>query len=470
MTADNRASFERQIIEPRSNAKFLRPPVPITQTESNWPLLSVSKGFFERAAAAAPEGVGKRPEVVGLHLSAGHEDEDMGEVGGAWDEEDNALLDDDEDAIGLEGKVRRKKGGDGDDDDEGGDGEGGWDEEDLELPPELEQAIAQDASAGGEGDAGFYVAPTRGNPISHAWTAASSLAADHAAAGSFESAARLLHDQLGVVNIEPFKHHFMVMFARSHASFTALPGLMPLDSYPLRGPATPGGGAVRGPPPVSLPAVAVKLNDLVKRLQACYQLTTAGKFGEALTKFRALMLAIPLLVVDSRQELAEAQQMLDHPKTSIEDQRRVCEMAAYFTHVQLQPAHLILTLRTALSVSFKLKCFRTAGGFARRLLELGPKPEIAQQARKFLAACEKTPVDEERLEYDEHNPFSVCGYDHVPIYRGKPEEKCPFCGAVYLPKHGGKLCAVCGVSEIGKDASGLRIATSQMAGGQQRGN
>jgi coatomer protein complex subunit alpha (xenin) len=54
----------------------------------------------------------------------------------------------------------------------------------------------------------------------------------------------------------------------------------------------------------------VKLNDLVKRLQACYQLTTAGKFAEAVHKFRALMLCIPLLVVDSKQELAEAQQML----------------------------------------------------------------------------------------------------------------------------------------------------------------
>jgi coatomer protein complex subunit alpha (xenin) len=49
----------------------------------------------------------------------------------------------------------------------------------------------------------------------------------------------------------------------------------------------------------------------------------------------------------------------------------------------------------------------------------------------------------------------------VPIYRGKPEEKCPFCAASYLPDHKGKLCTVCGVSEIGRDASGLRIATTQ---------
>ena len=34
------------------NAQLLQPPVPITQQESNWPLLTVSKGFFEGAMAA----------------------------------------------------------------------------------------------------------------------------------------------------------------------------------------------------------------------------------------------------------------------------------------------------------------------------------------------------------------------------------------------------------------------------------
>ena len=65
-------------------------------------------------------------------------------------------------------------------------------------------------------------------------------------------------------------------------------------------------------------------------------------------------------------------------------QVRVCEMAAYFTHCNLQPVHQILTLRTALNLFFKLKNFKTAGSFARRLLELGPKPEVAQQTRKIL--------------------------------------------------------------------------------------
>ena len=135
--------------------------------------------------------------------------------------------------------------------------------------------------------------------------------------------------------------------------------------------------------------------------QVCYQLTTAGKFNEAVDRFRSLLLSVPLLVVDNKEEVKKAMELIsicreyiiglsmeaarkDLPKESLEDQKRSCEMAAYFTHSELQPIHQILTLRTALNLSFKLKNYRTASSFARRLLELGPKPEVAQQTRKIL--------------------------------------------------------------------------------------
>jgi len=43
---------ETNIPKIRPNAKLLKPPVPIMQAETNWPLLTVSKGFFEGAAIA----------------------------------------------------------------------------------------------------------------------------------------------------------------------------------------------------------------------------------------------------------------------------------------------------------------------------------------------------------------------------------------------------------------------------------
>ena len=54
-----------------------------------------------------------------------------------------------------------------------------------------------------------------------------------------------------------------------------------------------------------LPAVGLKLGDLVQRLQGAYQLTTQGKFQEAIDKFRSILLSVPLLVVDNKQEIAE---------------------------------------------------------------------------------------------------------------------------------------------------------------------
>lgn len=215
-----------------------------------------------------------------------------------------------------------------------------------------------------------------------------------------------------------------------------------------------------------------------KYFQICYQLTTSGKFSEAIDKFRNLLLSIPLLVVDNRQEMAEAVQLLqicreyivglmmetnrkDLPKNTLDEQKRLCEMAAYFTHCNLQPVHQILTLRTALNLFFKLKNYKTAASFGRRLLELGPRPEVATQARKILQACDKNLVDEYELLYDEHNPFSLCAQTYKPIYRGKPEEKCPLCGASFFPQFKGSVCNVCTVAEIGKDALGLKISPLQ---------
>ena len=54
-----------------------------------------------------------------------------------------------------------------------------------------------------------------------------------------------------------------------------------------------------------VPAVGLKLSDLVARLQAAYQLTTHGKFSEAAEKFRIILLTIPLLVVDTKMEISE---------------------------------------------------------------------------------------------------------------------------------------------------------------------
>ncbi|XP_033100225.1 coatomer subunit alpha-like [Anneissia japonica] len=435
-----------KIPEVDPNAELLQPCLPVLQSEENWPLLTVTKGFFDSSmkkggAATAMDADFGAADDGGEDGWGADADLDVDEFGG-----DDGLMVGEEDEQG-----------------------GGWDVDDdeLDLPPDLDVGPMP-----GGGDEGFFTAPTKGMNQTQVWTSNSQLPVDHVLAGSFETATRLLHDQVGVVDFTPYKPLFIQTFARSRTCYMGLPSLPPLFGYPHRNWREAGARA-------GMAAVGLKLNDLVQRLQLAYQCTTQGKFAEAVDRFRSILLSVPLLVVDTKQEITEAQQLIgickeyilglsmekkrkEMPKGGgIEAMKRNCEMAAYFSHCNLQPVHQILTLRTALNLFFKLKNFKTAASFARRLLELGPKPEVAQQTRKILQACEKNLTDAHKLNYDEHNPFDICGSSYQPIYRGKPVEKCPLSGTCYLPKFKGEICNVTLCTEIGKDTKGLRISLLQ---------
>jgi coatomer protein complex subunit alpha (xenin) len=102
---------------------------------------------------------------------------------------------------------------------EGGDDEG-WEMEDLELPADL---VGDSVTAGAGASAEVFVAPPPGVPASQRWLdKRTSLAAEHAAAGQFQSAMSLLFRQLGVVDFEPLKPHMLDLYSASHA---CLPGL-----------------------------------------------------------------------------------------------------------------------------------------------------------------------------------------------------------------------------------------------------
>merc|ERR1719232_1528459 len=163
------------------------------------------------------------------------------------------------------------------------------------LHADLDLVSSPKDTAGQATDDGYFVAPVRGVPPTQHWCNNSSLPVDHVLAGNMESACRLLHDQVGVVDFTQYKQHFMATFSRSRASFTGLPGLPSLSQWPQSNWKEAG-------PKTGLPAVGLKLSDLVSRLQSAYQLTTGGKFTEAINSFRSILLSIPLLVVEAKTE------------------------------------------------------------------------------------------------------------------------------------------------------------------------
>uniref|UniRef100_A0A915NNF0 Coatomer subunit alpha n=1 Tax=Meloidogyne floridensis TaxID=298350 RepID=A0A915NNF0_9BILA len=452
------------------NAKPFVPPKPLYPLTENWPQLTVSVGPFDtQLLSNATTKKAPTAKTPALNAFAAEQNEDHTE-GEAWGVDGDLLLDE-------EGNPEMDEiemiGGEEDE-------EGGWD-----VDEEITQAVeSMRIGAGDEAADDGFTLPQRGHAPPFYWPGNSRLTADHVAAGAFDSAARLLEESLGIVQIGPFKSLFLSTYAKSRVACCAMPLSPPNFIYPMR-------NWQESLPKSSLPAVSLKLNDLAQRLQICYKLTTDGKFVESVQRFRQILLCIPLLVVDSKQEVLEAQQLLqicreylvgllletarkDLPRESTEDAKRNLEMAAYFTNCDIQPIHKILTLRTAANLSFKNKQMRHCATFCRRCIELdylkknffffkfsGPKPEVAAQMRKMLSVAERDNTNAYEINYDEHNPFVLCSKSFTPLYRGKPQVKCPFCGASYMPTFVGSVCDVCEVAEIGRDVPGLRIASIQ---------
>ena len=68
---------------------------------------------------------------------------------------------------------------------------------------------------------------------------------------------------------------------------------------------------------------------------------------------------------------------LKRKETQAEDPKRAAELAAYFTHANLQRPHVALTLRSAMATFAKLRNYNTCATFCRRLLELNAGQKVS---------------------------------------------------------------------------------------------
>ncbi|KAK4284774.1 hypothetical protein QN277_001557 [Acacia crassicarpa] len=424
---------------------LLMPPSPV-MCGGDWPLLRVMRGVFDNGLDnIAQVGVDEEYEA----------DETNWEVDLNLADEDGGLQNGDVAATLEDGEAA-----------EGDDEEGGWELEDLELPPEVEtpKTSANARSA-------VFVAPTLGMPVSQIWIQKSSLAAEHAAAGNFDTAMRLLNRQLGIRNFGPLKSLFLDLHTGSYSYLRASSSTPVISLAVERGWSESASPNVRGPP-----ALVFNFSQLEEKLKAGYKATTAGKFTEALRLFTIILHTIPVVVVESRREVDEVKELIIIVKEYVlglqmelkrremkDNPVRQQELAAYFTHCNLQTPHLRLALQNAMSVCFKAKNIATAANFARRLLETNPTIENqAKTARQVLAAAEKNMTDATQLNYDFRNPFVICGATYVPIYRGQKDVSCPYCGSRFVPSQEGQLCTVCDLAAVGADASGLLCSPSQV--------
>ncbi|KAG1902148.1 coatomer WD associated region-domain-containing protein [Suillus fuscotomentosus] len=411
----------------------LQTPSVVTPTSNfNWPSISMGESFFDRALANGHlDGDSDIPHINGNGLDSG---------AGASTALDEWAKDEEPDVE-----------------------EDGWeldaeaeDDEEKDVDEEFEDAVEEE-------DLGAGAAP--GVSENELWVRNSPFAAEHVAAGSFDSAMQLLNRQLGVVNFALLKPSFLSIYRSSHVYVSPIASLPPLQLHIRKNPEETSPGRV-------LPVAARTLSSIRTELSEGYRFVSGNKLSEAQATFRSVLLALLLMVVSSDKEAKEWRDTVTTAReyllgVSIElerrriaqdepdNVRRSLELAAYFTHCQLQPQHMQIALRSAIGVFAKANNHATAAKLARRLLDLNPDPKIVAQARQRIAAGDRNPRNTVEVSYDEFTEFEICAATYTPIYKGSPSVRCPYTDAAFLPEFKGKLDPLIELTEIGATASGL---------------
>ncbi|KAJ7598741.1 coatomer subunit alpha-2 [Mycena floridula] len=418
---------------PSFGLSTLKPPAVVTSTtDLVWPSVPSGESFFDHALANGrlEAGAGESGYANGDALTNGAATSALD----AWEKDELHEEIHEEDGWELEGDAA-----------------------------EFQSAKDDDVPEAEEEELGAGATP--GPSEAELWVRNSPLAVDHAAAGSFETAMQLLNRQLGVVNFMPLKPLFLSVYRSSHIYLTPVASLPPLHLHIRRNPEQSSPGRVA-------PVVHRTLQSIRGELADGCRLLTANKLPEALENFRSVLKSLLLVVLTSDEEARQWRETVNSAReyllgVSIEVERRrvaeaepdnvkrMLELAAYFTHCEMQPPHQILALRNAMNLFGKANNSSSASRFAKRLIDMKPDAKFINLARQRIAAGDRNPRNAVDIAYDEFTSFEICAASYTPIYKGSPSVSCPYTHATYLPEYQGKLDPLIGITEIGAVASGL---------------
>lgn len=431
-------------------APLARPCPPLLGTRESWPLTD-SITASSQAKMEKQQQLFQQPELVASEAQDEDNDE-LAEEGVSEPEENDALNVTTTDAWGA-------------DEDE-------IDLSDEELPVAAvatSAALKKRGNSSDEdesGEDGFFATVQRGVPPTAKWVASSTLASDHIAAGSFETAMKLLNRQIGITHFAPLKRSFLQIRASAQAYLvepSPLSGVK-VSVFPTR---------ELGEFPLPIVSLA-SLRD--GKLAACFDLFSKAKFAESLQEFRAMLQTIPLVVCSSTPETLELAQLLAYCREYIVaitlklqsdldsvDAKRQCELSAYLTRRDLQPAHLMLVCKVAMVKAFKLENYITAAHFAKRILALTGidaerNAKLKSDAQKVLQKSEREGRNAMDLLYTQDQSFELDVVSLLPLASGSGK-RCPFCQSTSAAQ--GQLCPVCDLSPIGVETLGLVSMTKR---------
>lgn len=393
-------------------------------SDDNWPLLTVGLDAFESYI----RGESKQGNI---NFVAPIDVED------AWG--DDIEIADETSEHPLESKVLEEE-------------DNEWDL-DIDIDPSILETIKSKV----QGKVSIPI-PKEGPHWSSLWCINSDRASDHVSSGSFDTAMEILHKQYGIINFAPLKKFFLNLLRTSTVQLQLLPTTSSITTYLQR-------NWKKSNVSEGLPHNYLHISSLADELQIAYKHFTGGKFQESLDSFRHILQASCLVSIQTKQEQEEVKELISisaeyisgllveiYRKEQLTNNGfspRIAELAAYFSHCELQPGHQQLTIRSAMTIFYKLKNFMGAYNFAKKLLSLAPKQDVVVKTKQVMALCEQNGlVDDVKIDYDERNPFTVCTYSFKPIYKGNPYVLCKYCKSLYAPQYKDEVCAVCQLGKL----------------------
>ena len=188
----------------RPHAELLKPPAPILRHfDINWPQLTITRSFFEGGLFSSDTAISAPiPLLAGNDFGGGDgaAGEGEGVGGGDWGDEDDLDIDEfggiGSKKLPTSNSITSKAAATAP-----VDGEGWGDDDDLDIldDGEFEDANAVAGLAGPGVTSVHFVAPMPGESVTEVWVRHSQLAADHVAAGSFETAMQVSRISLFIV-------------------------------------------------------------------------------------------------------------------------------------------------------------------------------------------------------------------------------------------------------------------------------
>ena len=336
--------------------KPLQPPKSIVPThKANWPVKAASHSFFEKA----------------LLGEVGAVDEDVPQTSNGYDHVESVPEDE---AVTRDGQL-------GDEEDEDA---AGWDMgDDINVEVESDFVNVDSADAGA------------GSSEADLWARNSPIAADHVAAGSFETAMQLLNRQVGAVNFAPLKPRFLEIYQASKTYLPATAGLPPLVNYVRRNVDETDSRKLLPIIPKDLESIATV------DLQEGYSAMRSNKLDDGLKTFKRILHSLLVNAVSSQQDVGEAKKIITTsaeyaiamalelerrtlPTEGEDNIKRSLELSAYFTIPKLEVAHRQLALMAAMKLAVNNKNYSSALSFANRMLANGGSAKLLDQVSNAL--------------------------------------------------------------------------------------